>query len=68
MTVKDLRVLLEQYPEAMPVAYIQMSEFQEMQPTDIAPMELFNNGGYLSRSYRRKDNDLVRMWLCFPGH
>jgi hypothetical protein len=68
MTVKELRDLLAQYPDDMPIAYSCCSEYTQLEAHEISPGELFDNGGYCSRPYRVKDQARVKTYLLFPGN
>jgi hypothetical protein len=68
MTVKELRELLAQYPDSIPIAYSCCSEYKDLEASEIATGELFNNGGYCSRPYQVKDRALLRTYLLFPGN
>ena len=68
LTVGDLRKLLEQYPDVMPVSYRSHSEWTPMLADDIGTGELFDNGGYCSRPYQAKDGARVTTHLLFPGN
>jgi hypothetical protein len=68
MTVKELRELLAQYPDNMPIAYSCCSEYTALEACEIVTGELFDNGGYCSRPYRVKDQALLKTYLLFPGN
>lgn len=68
LTVGALRKLLEQYPDDMPVAFSQYSEYAPMEARHIGPGDVFDNGGYLSHAYRSRDKARVRTHLLFPGN
>lgn len=68
LTVGALKKLLEHYPDATPIAYVEKSEFTQMHADDVALLPMYNNGGYVSRAYRPKDEALVTNWLVFPGY
>jgi hypothetical protein len=62
MTVKELKALLDQYPDDLRIATSLHSEYVELDDR-AAPIELFENGGYLSRPYRDEDRPKARTWL-----
>jgi len=68
VTVKELIEKLQTFDPNLSVAYAQYSEYTAMKPEDIWPAELFDNGGYLSHPYRKKDHALVKTFLLFPGN
>jgi hypothetical protein len=68
LTVKDLREHLEQFPDNMEVVYSCCSQWTKMHRHEVSTLEGFDNGGYISQSFRPKDQALVKTFLAFPGN
>ena len=68
MTIKELKELLNNYDENLPVAYQLHSEYYSMEPEDIELAELVDNKGYLTRPYRPVEHAKKKTWLTFPGN
>ena len=68
LTVGELRKLLEEYPDSMPIAYSCCSEYVVLEEDDISAHEMYNNRGYISHVYRAQDKPLARTYLLLPGN
>lgn len=71
MNVKELRELLEKYPDDMEVLYQLYSDYENLKPDDISAMPSVNMGGYWMRSHptmssENKANE--KIYLVFPGN
>ena len=73
MTVRELRELLAEMPQDLPVAYHLHSEFKLMEPDDIAVRSLqkARPDGWVARNWRTRPEDpaipLVP-YVVFPGN
>jgi hypothetical protein len=61
MTVKELR-------DNMPCAFRLHSEFSALEADEIEQIDLFDNGGYLSKVYDDSSRALAKPHLVFPGN
>jgi hypothetical protein len=69
MNVKDLKNLLEQYPEDMLIAYAIHSEYALMEPKDISvvKMQPARPDGWI-HTYPRDKTSKTIDYLTFPGN
>lgn len=71
MNVKELKTLLDKYPDDMEVLYSWFSDYERMDADDIGIVIAVDQGGYWMRSHPTMSDDnkaRQRAYLLFPGN
>lgn len=71
MNVKELKALLEKYPDDMEVLYCLHSDYERLEADDICTRGAVDQNGYFMRSNHRMSLDnkaREKTYLIFPGN
>ena len=70
MNVKELKALLDRYPDDMEVIYCLYSDYEMLDSDDIREVKAVFKG-YVMRSHptmSQENKDAEKTYLCFPGN
>lgn len=67
-TVAELIEHLKTFDPRCPVVFSQHSNEVDLELDMVTAAEMFNNGGYWTPAYRKRDHPLLRTVVSFPGN